>query len=169
MADKAFFAKVHRWESRTVQVQCPFCMKIHTHGFGGSYDSFYRVAHCDSSPQLSHPSYQFKYPFSQVPDTTAYEIDKASKRHVAPDAGSPQPGPDLLEEGFANLALNQKPAVALERWKDAVETITIDRTDTIFWRLQEAFGGDEIFTLKRIDHVSSQMTFLELKITCESV
>ena len=47
--------------------------------------------------------------------------------------------------------------MALERWEDAVETITIDRTDKILGRLQEAFGGDETFTLKRIDHVSSMM------------
>lgn len=157
MADKAFFAKVHWWDSRTVHVQCPFCMKIHTHGFGKSYESVHRAAHCDSRAQLSYPSYEFKYPFSQIPETTAYEIDKTNRRFVALDADPPQPEPDLLEEGFANLALNQKPAVALERWKDAVETITIDRTDTILRRLQEAFGGDETFTMKRIDHVSSQM------------
>jgi len=137
MADKTFVAKVHWWDSWTVHVQCPFCTKIHRHGFGESYDSVHRVAYCDSSPQLSHPSYQFKYQFSQVLETTAYEIDKANKRYVALDAGSPQPGPDLLEEGFANLALNQKPAVALERWKDAVETITIDRTDTILRRCKK--------------------------------
>lgn len=157
MVDKEFFAHVQWWDSWTVDVKCPFCLKIHKHGFGGSYESVYRVAHCDSSPPLAFPSYQLKFPFSQALETTAYKIDKASKRYVAIDADPPRPRPDLLEEG--NLPPEENPAVALETFQDAVETITIDKTDKIFQRLHEAFGGDETSTVIRIEHVLNQMIF----------
>lgn len=157
MVDKEFFAHVHWWDAWTVCVKCPFCMKIHKHGFGGSYEDVYRVAHCDSSPPLLFPSYQLKFPFSQALETTAYKIDKASKRYVAIDANSPQPMPDLLVEG--SLPPRENPAVALETFEDAVETIVIDKTDKIFRRLHEAFGGDETSTVIRIEHVLNRMIF----------
>ena len=59
--------------------------------------------------------HQFKYPFSQALRTTAYEIDKANSRYIALDAAPPQPGPDILHEDFANLAPDQRPAVALQK------------------------------------------------------
>ena len=159
MADKAFFAKVQWWDSWIVHVLCPFCIKIHTHGFGGGYDSVHRRSHCRSSPQLSLPSYQFKYPFSQVPEMIAHEIDKASERYVALDVDPPRPGLGMLNDDFVDLTLNQKPVTALEKWDDAFETITIEgRTDTVLRRLQETFNiDDEASTLKRIEHVSSRM------------
>lgn len=157
MADKGFTANVQWWDSWTVHVQCPFCMKIHKHFFGQSYESVHRVAQCDSSPPLPFPSYQFKFPFSEKLDTSAFEIDKSSKRYIAIDADPPQPRPDLLEEALGNLALNESPVVALESFKDAVETITIDKTDTMFRNLRKVFAGDETSTLKRIEHVLSQM------------
>lgn len=157
MADKGFTANVQWWDSWTVHVQCPFCRKIHKHFFGQSYESVHRVAQCDSSPPLPFPSYQFKFPFSEKLDTSAFEIDKSSKRYIAIDADRPQPRPDLLEEALSNLVLNGKPAVALESFKDAVETITVEKTDTMFRRLHKLFAGDETFTLKRIEHVLSDM------------
>lgn len=146
-------------------------MEIHKHGFDGSYyEGVYRVAHCDSSPPFIFPSYQLKFPFSQAPlEITAYKIDKECKRYVAIEADPPpqqqQSKPDLLLLG--KEALNQppppeeeNPAVApLETFEDAVETIRIDKTDKIFRRLHEAFGGDETSTVIRIEHVLNQMIF----------
>lgn len=157
MVDKEFVAHVIWWDSWTVYVKCPFCSKIPKHVFGGSYEGVYRLAQCDSSPSSLFPSYRLKFPFSQAPETTAYKIDKASKRYVAIDADLPQLRPDLLEED--NLPSEENPAVALETFEDAVETITIDKTDKIFRRLHEAFGGDETSTVIRIEHVLNQMIF----------
>lgn len=134
-------------------------MKIHKHFFGQSYKSVHRVAQCNSSPLLLFPSYQFKFPFLQKLDTSAFEIDKSSKRYIAIDTDLPQPRLNLLEEALGNLALNGKPAVALESFKDAVETITIEKTDTMFRCLHKVFAGDETSTLKRIEHVLSQMIY----------
>lgn len=155
MVDKEFFAHVQWWDSWTVHVKCPFCLKIHEHGFSGRYESVYRVARCDLTPPLAFPSYQLKFPFSQALETTAYKIDKASKRYVAIDADPPQPRPDLLEEG--NLPPEENLAEAVETFEDAVETITIDKTDKIFQRLHEVFGGEETSIVIRIEHVLNQM------------
>lgn len=38
-----------------------------------------------------------------------------------------------------------------------METISVEKTDTMFRRLHKLFAGDETFTLKRIEHVLSQM------------
>lgn len=175
MVDKDFFACVQWWDSWTVHVKCPFCMKIHQHGFDGSYgyEGVYRVAHCDSSPALNFPSYQLKFPFSQALERTAYKIDKECKRYVAIEADPPDPPqrqqqsrPDLLLLGEEASHLppppppEENPAVApLETFEDAVETITIDKTDKVFQRLHEAFGGDETSTVIRIEHVLNQMIF----------
>lgn len=156
MTDKDFFAHAQWWDSWTVHVKCPFCLKIHKHCFDGSYEGVYRIAHCDSSPPLLLPLYQLKFPFSQALETTAYKIDKGCKRYVAIDADMPQSRPDLLKEAYLP---QENPAVALETFEDAVETITIDKTDKIFRRLHEAFGGDETSTVIRIEHVLSQMIF----------
>lgn len=149
-------------------------MKIHKHGFDGSYgyEGVYRVAHCDSGPALNFPSYQLKFPFSRALERTAYKIDKECKRYVAIEAGPPNPPqrqqqsrPDLLLLGEEACNLpppleEENPAVApLETFEDAVETITIDKTDKIFRRLHEAFGGDETSTVIRIEHVLNQMIF----------
>lgn len=157
MTDKDFFAHVHWWDSWTVYVKCPFCVQIHKHGFDGSYEGVYRVAHCDPSPPSIFPLYQLKFPFSQALETTAYKIDKGCKRYVAIDADPSQSRPVRLEE--TNLLPGENPAVALETFEDAVETITIDKTDKIFQRLHEAFGGDETSTVIRIEHVLNQMIF----------
>lgn len=155
MAPRKFFADVQWWDSSNVQIHCPFCGKIHTHGFGQSYDSTHRVSHCYTGSEFH--CYYFKYPFSQNPESTTYEIDKVNKRYVALGASPPQAEPDLLAGAFAGLKLDQKSTITLAKWEDAEETIMIDDNDIIFRRLRQAFGGDPTFEVKRIDHVSSRM------------
>ena len=155
MASREFFADVQWWDSSNVQIRCPFCGKIHTHSFGQSYDSNHRVSHCYTSSEFH--SYYFKYPFSQNPESTTYEIDKVNKRYVALGASPPQAEPDLLAGAFAGLKLDQNSTITLPKWEDAEETIIIDDKDTTFRRLRQVFGGDPTFEMKRIDHVSSRM------------
>ena len=157
MADKAFFAKVQWWDARIVHVRCPFCTKIHKHNFGESYDNVDRVAHCDSNCQLPYSSYQLKYPFSQVFETTSYEIDKERKKYVAIDADPPRMGSDRLAQEFAKLTLDEKSDIAPKRWTDAVEMITINQADKVYQRLQGESGGVETLILKKIYYVQSMM------------
>ncbi len=158
MVDRPLFAKVQWWDSSSLYVQCPFCTKIHRHGFV-SYDDVHRETHCNPCPKSSQSSYQFEFPFSQVIERTAYEIDKANKRHVALGADPPQTGSGMLKERPHNLrvAFKEKPAVILETWESAVEEITVDSTDTI---VRYLFGDGEPLTVKRIDLVSGRMVFL---------
>ena len=142
MAPRKFFVNVLWWDSSNVHVQCPFCGKTHRHGFGQSYDSVYRLSHCDTGAECR--SYSFKYPFSQSPKSTAYEIDKVSKRYVALGASPPQPKEDLLVGPFAGMKLDPKPTIPLPSWEDATETVIIDATDPTF-------------ELQRIEHITSQM------------
>lgn len=76
-------ASVQRWNANIVSIACPFCQKIQTHGFGGSYTSIVRASHCKSSSLLSYPSYQFHYPFSTSNKSVSYEIDKVGGCYVA--------------------------------------------------------------------------------------
>ena len=76
-------------------------------GFGQSYDNDHRVSHC--SPGLGFISYYFKYPFSQNPESTAYEIDKVNKRYVALGASPPRVEQDLLVGAVAGLEIDQDP------------------------------------------------------------
>ena len=155
MAPRKFSAEVQWWDSSNVHVQCPFCSRIHRHGFQKSYDRAHRVSHCDTGAELR--SYSFKYPFSQDPEWTAYEIDKESKRYVALGASPPPPEQDLLMGAFAGMKLDQKPTFTLPSWGDATETVILDDNDLCFRKLRQVFGGDPTFELKRIDHVNSSM------------
>lgn len=42
-------------------------------------------------------------------------------------------------------------------WKSAMEAITIDTEDEAIWRLQQYFGEEDTYTLKRLAHVVSRM------------
>lgn len=155
MALRKFFADVQWWDSSNVSVLCPFCGNIHNHGFGQSYNSTHRVPHC--SNRLGVGSYCFKYPFSQSPGSTAYEIDKVNKLYVALGASPPQAEQDLPTGALAGLKGDPEPTITLPKWEDAKETIVIDESDIVTRRLRQAFGGDPTYELKRIDHVSSRM------------
>ncbi|KAM0798340.1 hypothetical protein BDR22DRAFT_859787, partial [Usnea florida] len=148
MAPGELFAAVQCWDSSDVHVHCPCCGKIHRHSFGKSYDNVRRVSHCYKG------SYNFKYPFSQNPESTTYEVDKVNKCYLALGASPPKAKSDLLAGDFANLKLD-----TLSKWEDAEATIIIDDNDKLFRRLRQVFGVDPTFELKRIDHVLSRMVF----------
>ena len=137
-----FSADVLWWNSSDVHVRCPFCGNTHRHGFDQSYDSVHRLSHCDTGADFR--SYSFKYPFSQNPEWTAYEIDKVSKRYMALGASQPQPKEDLPVGAFAGMKLDQKPTITLPSWGDATETIIINE-------------NEPTSELMRIEHVKSQM------------
>ena len=157
MAPSKFSANVQWWDNYNVHILCPFCSKIHRHGFGQSYNRTHRAPHCHPGSEFG--SYYFKYPFSENPESTAYEIDKINKRYVALDACPPQAEQDLLAGNLDGLNLNSEPTATLPKWEEAEETIILDDNDTVFRRLRRAFGGDPTFEMKRIDHVISRMIF----------
>lgn len=150
-------APVQRWNAHTVSVQCPFCTKIHTHGFGGSYTSILRAPHCNYDSSLSFPSYRFAYPFSTHKGILAYEIDKSTGFFVALGAKASETETETIERALDELNLNADGFSDSRSWKDATEMITIGTEDEILRRLQEHFGGEDTFTLKRLDHVVSRM------------
>ncbi|KAL8918576.1 MAG: hypothetical protein Q9172_005366 [Xanthocarpia lactea] len=150
-------APVQRWNAGTVYLQCPFCSKIHTHGFGASYTTISRVAHCNHSSDLSFPSYRFAYPFSGQDGTTAYEIDKVTGFFVALGAKTSETETETMERALDKLNLNADGFSDRRSWKDATEMITIDTEDESFRRLHEFLGGEDTLTLKRLDYVVSRM------------
>ena len=154
-------APVQRWNAHTVYLQCPFCSKTHTHGFGGSYTSSVRVAHCEHSSYLSHPSYRFAYSFSEDAGTTAYEIDKSVGFFVALGAKMLETDTGNIEKALDGLNLSEDELSNTRTWEDATEMITIGTEDEILRRLQEHFGGDNTCTLKRLRHVMSRMLIFE--------
>jgi hypothetical protein len=150
-------APVQRWNAHTVSIRCPFCTKIHTHGFGDSYDSIFRAPHCSHNSSLSFPSYRFAYPFSTCEGSVAYEIDKTNGYFVAFGANSLQSEAELLEKAVNELSLDASGSPESRSWEEATEMITIGLEDKILRRLHQHFGGEDTFTLKRLDHVVSRM------------
>jgi hypothetical protein len=153
------WASVQRWNANTVSVDCPFCQKIHTHGFGGSYTNTVRASHCRSSSSLSYPSYRFHYPFSTSNKSVSYEIDKTQGYYVATAAKTSYPAIEDLEKKLGDLNMGTRRPSRHKSWGKATEMITIGLEDEILGRLHRYFGGDETFTLKKLDHVVSRMIF----------
>jgi len=151
------FGPVQRWNAQTVLVRCPFCSNIHTHGFGGSYKSVSRHPHCWTNSSVSLPDYRFAYPLSETEGTVRYEIDKSNGYFVA--LGAEAEGSELnsLESTLDQLSLSVKKAPVSRNWSEAAEMITIGLEDKMFRRLHMVFGGENTFTLKRLDYVQSRM------------
>ena len=155
MALRKFSADVLWWDSSDVHVQCPFCGNIHRHRFIQGYDSIRRPSRCNMGPHFRF--YSFKYPFSQSPEWTAYEIDKVGKRYVALGASPSEPEQDLLVGPFAGMKFDQKPTIPSPSWEDATETIIIGDNDAHSRQPRQVTGGDPTIELKRIEHVKSRM------------
>lgn len=148
-------AQVQRWNAYTVYIQCPFCKKTHNHSF--SYNATFRAPHCVHPSSYTYPSYRFEYPFSTREGSVAYEIDKINGYFVAFEAKASLSEAELLEKALDELSLNMSKSTDGKIWKEATEMITIGLEDTIYRRLHECFGGEETFTLKRLEHVESRM------------
>lgn len=154
------WASVQRWNARVVSVHCPYCANIHTHGFGGSYSSGERACHCSNISSSSHPPYRFRYPFSTSDNTTvAYEIDKDLGFYVALTAEKLESDVEVLEQAFTDFKLDPAKSSSCRKWKSAREQITIGTEDEILCRPDQHSGGEDTFTLKRLDHVVSRMLF----------
>lgn len=65
-------AKFVWWDVSDTYVRCPYCDKIHFHGFQAPRYSTrqYRVSHCGG------PSYNLQFPLADSGDESWYEIDK---------------------------------------------------------------------------------------------
>jgi hypothetical protein len=160
---RKIFADVKWWDECLVTLSCPVCDRLHTHGFGISYDNTSRSAHCAHSHETPRLTYDFRYPFSQDSGSTAYEIDKPKNKRYVSLGVEPPPGPDndALAEDLAHLDLEEASAASEPRlrllWAEATEDITIDLTDDVFRKLHNAFGGEKTFKMKRLDHVKSRI------------
>ena len=150
-------APVQRWNFCGVSIQCPLCTKIHTHGFGGGYDSVFGAPHCDHDLSPSLPSYRFAYPFSTREGSVAYEIDKTNGYFVASGVKALQSEAELLEKGFDGLSLDANRSPDSKSWEEASEMITTGLEDMIFQNLHGCFGGEDAFNSKRLDYVVSRM------------
>jgi hypothetical protein len=152
MANQVSYAHVQWWTSRRVHVLCPFCDEVHTHGFGGSYNSLDRGAHCSSA------SYQIKYPFSTTDNTTDYEIDKYNARYVAVGATPPSPNTHVLDEGLKRLSL-RRPSEHMRGWlhSASLSAITNGSEHLTVRRLSEVFEESDTFDFKKIDPVPNRI------------
>jgi len=64
---------------------------------------------------------------------------------------------EMLEKALDELNLEVERALDSKSWEQATEMITIGMEDETFRRLHEVYGGEDTFTLKRLDHVVSRM------------
>ena len=76
-------AFVRFWDGTSVYVRCPYCEKIHCHGFDGKYGGNHtRVSHCNADEE----SYEYRFPDCDTTGFPSYEIDKERVLFVAADA-----------------------------------------------------------------------------------
>ncbi|RHZ44343.1 uncharacterized protein CDV56_102237 [Aspergillus thermomutatus] len=68
---------VLHWNASSVYVRCPFCERVHRHGFV-DYEPGLRFSHCGNRAS----SYRFYFPIDQQTGEVAYEIDKRNARFV---------------------------------------------------------------------------------------
>lgn len=107
--------------------------RVHTHGFGHSYD--------DTGAQYRSLYYELKSAFWCRLKTIGYKIDKRREGYVALGALTPDRATIELEARLGFLVLEQTSAPAREMWEDAVEQTTIDKMDYMLQRIQDKFSG----------------------------
>jgi ankyrin repeat protein len=66
-----------------------------------------------------------------------------------------------LEKALNELNLQVGRSLGNKGWKHATEIVTIGIEDKTFRRLYQAFGGEDTFTLKRLDHAISQIILVK--------
>ncbi|KAF2174587.1 hypothetical protein K469DRAFT_707080 [Zopfia rhizophila CBS 207.26] len=69
-------ARILWWNASQLHVQCPFCGKVHRHGFNGHYGTQTRVPHCASMSEHSDWRYEISFPFDETTGDAWYSIDK---------------------------------------------------------------------------------------------
>ena len=138
-------------------MQCPFCTRIHTRGFGGSYSSIVRAPHCNHKSSPSFPSYCFAYSFSKRECTVAYGIDKPVGYFVALGAKAVESEVELLERALDELNREVGRTPDSKSWKQATEMITIDMEDKTLRCLHHIFRGEDTLTLKKLDHTTGRI------------
>ncbi|KAL6918544.1 hypothetical protein FSST1_010039 [Fusarium sambucinum] len=134
MADLTKYkANVVWWNSSLMYVRCPYCDKIHRHGFGGDYHvSHYRVSHCENNE-----SYNINFLANGL-----YKIDRSRGLYVSA-------GVDPTSY-FAQSEPTPKVDVSNRRkWTEAREEVEIKGPENCDF---------EPFRLKKLDLIVSDMT-----------
>jgi hypothetical protein len=102
-------------------VRCPYCEKIHHHGFTGDYMSSHRcVPHCN---QAHSGNYEIQFPFSGAVGDVGYEIDKERALFIAAGADP--------TEYFSKREDNRRSLLMQDmrnrrKWSEAIEMIYLD-------------------------------------------
>lgn len=123
-------AMVQWWSSTSVYVTCPFCKRIHSHGFDGDYSPWgkLRVSHCYNE-DFGSQEYRMTFPFSEATGEASYEINRDRRLFVAAGADlSAYFGADetkTLLESFERRLTGKRDCM--------------DATEDITWR--EFYGG----------------------------
>lgn len=153
-------APVLRWNARHVDLKCPYCEKIHHHGFSG-YSHNRRVPHCSYGVDrvCVLPSYRFEFPYSTDSGAVGYEIDKDSGYYVALGAKVPEFEVEELGNTLSGLNIDTKATGKCKSWEEATEMVTVGLEDDFFRALHQTFGGDddETLTMKRTQHLFNRM------------
>jgi hypothetical protein len=89
--------------------------------------------------------------------TLAYEIDKYAGYYVALGAKELESEVQPLEQALDELSLSEGNSSNSKIWSEATEEITIGLEDEAFRRLHRVFGGEDTFTMQRLEHVVSRM------------
>jgi Ankyrin repeats (3 copies) len=87
-------ADVIYWDSTVVNLECPFCEEVHTHGFTSYLSEGRRSPHCALNI-TSLPSYRFRFPFD--PPSCGFEIDKQRGRYSIPGRSDFDPRDEVTD------------------------------------------------------------------------
>lgn len=114
-------APVQFWDNSNVYVRCPYCEKIHHHGFNGNYlDKHCRAPHCG---HVGEGHYQFRFPLNDGTANLSYDIDKQRILFVA---GGSDPAEYFLDwHGQVDGPVSEQDMSTQQKWTEATETTII--------------------------------------------
>ncbi|KAI0163898.1 DYW family of nucleic acid deaminases-domain-containing protein [Xylariaceae sp. FL1272] len=115
-------APVEWWDGDSMYIRCPWCQRIHRHGFLGDYThKYYRVPHCGSR-KYGGDRYECQFP-------KQYEIDRKRALYVAPGK-SPSEYPEQSNDTHVRPSIDHENIIQQsDRGKEATQPVYVDGDD----------------------------------------
>ncbi len=121
-------AEVLWWDTREVHVSCPWCSKIHRHGYSGDYQGQLWLSNCNPS-QSRGSTYKVHFPVD-LPHI-GYEIDKLNVRFITKHGLEYQKGL-LSDEDAEKKRERQKAKIARKpKWTTATQETILGENVTM--------------------------------------
>ncbi|KLU87926.1 hypothetical protein MAPG_06916 [Magnaporthiopsis poae ATCC 64411] len=133
-------ADVVWWNARDIYIQCPYCIRIHRHGFPAGHDfasKVYRASHCFNPKYTTN--YYLHFPFVANGGDAFYEIDKERALYVTVGQD-----PQAYFDDVAAINVSHR-----RKWTEATEPSGIEDDDQkwIVWVASSLVLGEVAYDI----------------------